>query len=83
MKELRTEINRLKSLAWQELIDSINDDPWGLPYRLVLGRLRSASPSLTELLDPETLENLLNSLFPRNLYADPIRDWSNLAWSDD
>lgn len=80
-KELRNEIGRLKSIAWQELIDSIDKDPWGLPYRLVLGKLRPASPSLTELLDPEILSDLLDSLFPRNNLPDPIVDWSNFVWS--
>lgn len=32
-KELRTEIAKLKSQAWQELIDSFDNDPWDLPYR--------------------------------------------------
>lgn len=30
-KELRNEINRLKSIAWEELIGTIEEDPWGLP----------------------------------------------------
>lgn len=82
-KELRLEINRLKSLAWQELIDSIDKDPWGLPYRIVLKKLRSASPGMTELLEPETLERLLDSLFPRNELADPSGDWLDFVWSDE
>lgn len=82
-KELRKEINRLKSLAWQELIDSIDKGPWGLPYRIVLKKLRAASPGITELLELETLAKLLDSLFPRRELADPIRDWSDFAWSDE
>ncbi|XP_070162497.1 uncharacterized protein [Polyergus mexicanus] len=72
-KDLRIEINRLKSAAWQELIDSINGDPWGLPYRIVLRKLRSATPGMTELLDSE---KLLDSLFSRNNLPDPIEDWA-------
>ncbi|EFN67121.1 hypothetical protein EAG_12104, partial [Camponotus floridanus] len=29
---LRNEIKRAKDQAWSELIQSINNDPWGLPY---------------------------------------------------
>lgn len=82
-KNLRLEINRLKAKVWQELLDSVDKDPWGLPYRLVLGKLRSAAPGLSELLDPDDLTGLLNSLFPRNNLPDPLRDWSDFVWSDD
>ncbi|KMQ92346.1 reverse transcriptase [Lasius niger] len=82
-KALRKEIARLKSLAWQELIDSIDNDPWGLPYRLVIKKLKAASPSMTELLDPDILSDLLDSLFPRNDRPDPITDWDDFVWSND
>lgn len=82
-KDLRIEINRLKSAAWQKLINSIDSDPWGLPYKLVLKKLRTASPGLTELLESVTLSKLLDSLFPRNRLPDPIKDWWNFVWSDD
>ncbi|XP_070162499.1 uncharacterized protein [Polyergus mexicanus] len=71
------------SLAWQELLDSIDRDPWGLPYKIVLKKLKVASPGMTEILDPDTLGKLLNSLFPRNVEEDPIRDWSDFIWSEE
>lgn len=49
-KDLRIEISRLKSAAWQELLESIDGDPWGLPYKMVLNKLRTAAPGLTEVL---------------------------------
>lgn len=82
-KELRLEINRLKARAWQELIESIDNDPWGLPYKLVLGKLRPATPGLSELLEHDVLSVLLDSLFPRNNRPDPPNDWSDFVWSDD
>ncbi|XP_070162482.1 uncharacterized protein [Polyergus mexicanus] len=82
-KDLRTEISRLKSAAWQELLESIDGDPWGLPYRIVLSKLRTAAPGLTETLDPDTLERLLDSLFPGNELPDPIRNWPDFIWSAD
>ncbi|KMQ93101.1 gag-pol polyprotein [Lasius niger] len=78
-KDLRTEISRLKSKAWQELIGTIDEDPWGLPYRMVLRKLKLASPSLSELLDQEILAELLDNLFPRYDMPDPIKDWSNFV----
>ncbi|XP_070162507.1 uncharacterized protein [Polyergus mexicanus] len=82
-KKLRAEINRLKSIAWQELLNSLNEEPWGLSYKLVLGKLRLAALGLTEILDSESLETLLISLFPRNLTNDIPYDWSTFVWSDD
>lgn len=82
-KELRTEINKAKSAAWQELISSIDQDPWGLPYKIVLKILKSASLSLTEVLEPEILTDLLDSLFPKYNLLDPIKDWSDFVWLDE
>lgn len=63
-KALRNVIKKAKNVAWTELINSIDSDPWGLPYKLVMGRLRRSSPALSETLDEGTLNRLLNSLFP-------------------
>lgn len=54
--ELRTEIKRAKAKAWNELIQSIDTDPWGLPYRIVLKKLRRSSPSFSETLSVDVLE---------------------------
>ncbi|KMQ85399.1 reverse transcriptase [Lasius niger] len=82
-KELKMEINRLKSEAWQDLLNTLDEDPWGLPYKLVLKKLRKASPSLTETLDPGILSDLLDSLFPKSNTPDPLGDWRDFAWSDE
>jgi len=63
-KSLRLEIRRAKSAAWAELISTLNSDPWGLPYKLVMGTLRKSSPALSETLEESTLNRLLDSLFP-------------------
>ena len=38
----------------------------GRPYRLVLGKLGPTAPPLTESMEPEQLEWVLNTLFPRD-----------------
>jgi len=63
-KALRNAIRKAKNAAWAELIATIDSDPWGLPYKLVMGNIRRASPSLSETLDIGVLNNLLDSLFP-------------------
>ncbi|KMQ89582.1 reverse transcriptase [Lasius niger] len=78
-KTLRKEINKAKISAWCELIRTVDADPWGLPYRIVLKRLRRASPSLTETLDEETLEEVLSLLFPNGTVHDPAAEW--IGWN--
>lgn len=75
-RELRKMIDKAKIKSWFELIDSIKDDPWGLPYKLVLGRLRRSSPSLTETLEEDKLEELIGSLFPRDFPTPPSTRWA-------
>lgn len=63
-RALRNAIRRAKTASWAELISTIDSDPWGLPYKLVMGKLRRSSPALSETLDESTLVGLLDSLFP-------------------
>lgn len=63
-RELREEIRKAKATAWKELMETIDRDPWGKPYRIVLNRLRRATPTVTETLSKEKLEDVLEELFP-------------------
>lgn len=66
-KELRGMIAKAKNSAWKALIKTIDEDPWGLPYRIVLNKLRRNTPTLTEMLDKNILEDTLGQLFPKAL----------------
>ncbi|XP_071652524.1 uncharacterized protein [Temnothorax longispinosus] len=70
-QELKSEIRKAKTKSWQELVRTLDDDPWGLPYRIVINRLRRSTPGLTYTLEPDVLEQLLNNLFPP---GNPLRD---------
>lgn len=63
---LKKEINRSKARAWKELLQSIESDPWSLPYRVVLKRLRRTFPSVIEMLSTEVLNMALDKLFPHD-----------------
>lgn len=64
-KSMRDAIRDAKRKAWQELLDALDKDPWGLGYRIVVGALRGQSKGLTETLQEESALNpLLNRLFP-------------------
>ncbi|KMQ90130.1 reverse transcriptase [Lasius niger] len=82
-KDLKRAINRAKSAAWRELILTLDSDPWDLPYRLVFGRLRRSFPSLSEMLEPEVLDRLLDGLFPGGSERDTPGDWRDFRWDDE
>lgn len=72
-KDLRTaknmlvwKIRRSKILAWRQLIATLDKDPWGRPYKIVLNKLKKYSPSLTETLELDQINNILDNLFPDN-----------------
>jgi len=57
-------IGRSKTRAWEDLISSLNEDPWGRPYRMVLKKLRPRAPPTTESLDPGFLGEVVGAIFP-------------------
>ncbi|KAI4474423.1 hypothetical protein M0804_014868 [Polistes exclamans] len=63
-KNLVRAIRRAKASAWRDFIATIEDDPRGRPYRLVMGKLRARGVPLTEALDPHLLERIVATLFP-------------------
>lgn len=62
-KDLTNEINRSKEKCWAELCSTIDQDLWGIPYRMVTKKLfrRKWIPGI-EL--PGRLEEIMNVLFP-------------------
>ncbi|XP_053989808.1 uncharacterized protein LOC128882247, partial [Hylaeus volcanicus] len=62
--DLQRAIRRAKASAWGELLRTLDKDPWGRPYRIVLGCMRPAAPPVTESLDPPVLERIVDTLFP-------------------
>lgn len=81
--ELKRAISKAKTKAWRELIRTIDDDPWDLPYRLVLNRLRQSSPSFSEMVEVEVLNRLLDGLFPRGTGQDGPASWQGWIWNEE
>lgn len=79
-KILTTKIFQAKDNSWKELIKEIDNDPWGIPYKLVMNRLGAKGQRLTETLEEEVLEKVIFRLFPREedseeARAVPLREW--------
>ena len=60
---LRIAIRKCKTESWKNLIETINSDPWGLPYKIVMDKLRrSQGSSVPE--DEESLRKIVEVLYP-------------------
>lgn len=80
---LRSAIQEAKYQSWQELVASIDANPWGRPYLLVLGRLKRASPGLTEILEEEELHPLMDSLFTSGIGSEELSARRVFEWTED
>lgn len=58
-KVLRLEIRRSKEKAWKELADSIERDPWGIPYKICMAKLKPR-----ETLHATVVRQAVKDLFP-------------------
>ncbi|KAL4131252.1 hypothetical protein QTP88_008590 [Uroleucon formosanum] len=63
-KQLKTAILRSKRTCWKELISSVDADPFGKPYKLVMRKLRGPPP--TASMEYATLQSVVDSLFPEH-----------------
>lgn len=63
-KALGMAIGKAKARSWGELLSSLDDDPWGLAYKLVREKLRKWSFPITERLDLDLLDRVTDTLFP-------------------
>ncbi|KAI4476913.1 hypothetical protein M0804_013093 [Polistes exclamans] len=64
-KLLKRAIKKAKAIAWRDFVGTLEADPWGRPYRLVMGKLRPYSATLTEVLEPDVMDRVLGGLFPQ------------------
>lgn len=58
-------INGAKNNSWDELLRTLDRDPWGRPYKIVRKKLKRWSLSITETLDRDFLGVVTNALFPQ------------------
>lgn len=66
LKTLRMVIKESQEESWKSLCQMVDNDPWGLPYRIVTKKLigRRKIPGLSL---PGRLQEIIHSLFPTRL----------------
>jgi len=66
-------IKKAKESAWRKLCDLVQNDTWGLPYKLVTDKL-IRPPPIPELDTPGRLRHIVDGLFPQHPKREKI-DW--------
>jgi len=56
-------IQAAKDEKWRRLCDQVEHDPWGMPYKLVMGKLSKPSP-IPGINIPGRVETIVRELFP-------------------
>jgi len=81
-KDLRKAIRNAKMRAWRELLQSLEADPWGRPYRMVLTKARAPVAPISEVLPEDVMTRIVGTLFPVRVEGPTIIVQPSL-WSDD
>lgn len=58
-------IRTAKDDMWKRLCDEVEKDPWGRPYKMVMGKL-SRPPPIPELNTPGRIDKIVRELFPQH-----------------
>ena len=80
-RSLRGAIYCSKRRLWSELLSDLDRDPWGLPYRVVLRKLRSGGASIVEVLPSEVVGDIVGTLFPTS--SSPSGTDVPFVWRDE
>nr|XP_037866962.1 uncharacterized protein LOC105842185 [Bombyx mori] len=86
IRTLRLAIGEAKEAAWNDLLASLDRDPWGRPYRLARNALRRWAPPATSTLPPETLQRVVGGLFPDlsgTAFVPPVMTMARIADSEE
>lgn len=70
-KTLRTLIRSSKARCWEELLEVVDRDPWGLPYKIVRNKLRGAVVDVLSTGDDTLVKGIIDGLFPTHPHVQP------------
>lgn len=74
-RALNIAVKKSKRDCWSRLCNQVENDPWGLPYRLVTKKLIGRAP-IPELERPGRMESIVETLFPSaevSVWPPPVR----------
>lgn len=72
-KELKSAIKDSKRKSWRKLCSELDNDPWGLAYKIVVKGLGKQSP--VPAMQPAVIEGIIADLFPQHLLRTRRAAW--------
>lgn len=72
-KELRIMIGKAKRKAWDELLEGLNGDPWGRPYKGIINKMKVGDSNICQKLQGKVLGGILDKLFPKDREVNVFR----------
>ncbi|RLU15154.1 hypothetical protein DMN91_012148 [Ooceraea biroi] len=63
-RDYRAQISKAQQQAWAALLEQVNQDPWGRPYRTVLKRLSPRGTNPLDVLPVSDVSVIIAHLFP-------------------
>jgi len=68
-------IRKSRAKCWDDLLKSLNMDPWGRPYKIVMKRHRAWTPPVTQSLESHVLRQVVDTLFPQGMEG--VQIWTD------
>lgn len=62
-RELKERIQKSKREHWKQLIEEVETDKWGKPYKIVMNKIKRRPPTLP----PDIITDIVNALFPQQI----------------
>lgn len=72
-RSLIVAIKKAKDDSWKSLCDAVERDPWGKPFKLIMGKLAKTTP-IPEINIPGRMLRIVQSLFPTHRHRATL-DW--------
>lgn len=76
-KELKRAIGKAKRNAWDELLEELNGNPWGRPYRAIMNKMKAENSNIGMQLSVEAMDGILDVLFPNDRGVNVYRSRGN------
>lgn len=76
-KELKRAIGKAKRNAWDELLEGLNGNPWGRPYRAIMNKMKAENSNIGMQLSVEAMDGILDVLFPNDRGVNVYRSRGN------
>jgi len=61
----------------------IDEDPWGLSYKIALNKLKPVSHSICETLPRDITSNIIDALFPSDIEHEVNKDKPPIIWQEE